>query len=506
MTIRSSVVALATASTVLFMAANAQAQSIGEALAMAYSNNPSLNAARSQLRGIDENVAQALSGWRPQIFANLSGSHTSYSFKPGTSGGPGGELYYNTASVGVQIQQSIFRGFRTVNSTKQAESLVKAQRASLTSSEQSVLLSAAQAYMNVIRDTAIVALNRSNIKFLGEQVRAAKDRFEVGEGTRTDIAQADARLAGAQSQLNLALANLNADRAVFRQVVGVEPGRIVPKTNIRAMLPPDLKSALQIGASGHPDIIAAQYNIDAADFNVKVVEGNMLPTVTVEGNVQRSWNPSTTTSYEYADSASVVGRVSVPLYQGGLVSSQVRQAKEELGTRPHPPRLRPRQRARLDRGGMGNISGRGSVGGSRSFAGIRYRARPQWRHRGTACGPADDPGRVERPERTDRCQVVACDGPARQRRCRLCAGVRRRSADGRRSQPESHCLQAERALRGRSGTSGSACARQMGADGSLNASGRAGIWPCIPESAQRRPVIRRRLMAAVAWLTGGKSQ
>ncbi|WP_319773895.1 TolC family outer membrane protein [Breoghania sp.] len=325
MTIRNSVVAVAAASTVLFMAGGVQAQSISEALAMAYSNNPSLNAARATLRATDENVPQALSGWRPQIFANASASHTS------SSSVPLGQSYYNTSTVGVQIQQAVFRGFRTVNGTRQAEALVRAQRASLVSTEQSVLLSAAQAYMNVIRDTAIVSLNRSNIKFLSEQVRAAKDRFEVGEGTRTDIAQSDARLAGARSQLNLALANLNADRAVFRQIVGVEPGRIVPNTNIRSMLPPSLKSALAEGEGRHPDIVAAQFNIDAAGYNVKVVEGNLLPTVTVEGNLQRQWNPSSSVNIDHTDSATILGRVSVPLYQGGLVSSQVRQAKEQLG-------------------------------------------------------------------------------------------------------------------------------------------------------------------------------
>lgn len=325
MTIRSSTAALAAASTLLFFAANAQAQSIGEALAMAYSNNPSLNAARAQLRATDEAVPQALSGWRPQIFGNLSATHLN------SNSDPGGGLSHDTATVGLQIQQAVFRGFRTVNSTRQAEALVSAQRASLRSTEQSVLLSAAQAYMNVIRDTAIVSLSRSNIKFLGEQVRAANDRFEVGEGTRTDIAQANARLSAAQSQLNLALANLNADRAVFRQVIGVEPGRIVPRTNIRAMLPRNLKAAVGAGSAQHPDIIAAQFNIDAAGFNVKVLEGNLLPSVTVEGNLQRQWNPSTASSIDYTDSASVVGRVSIPLYQGGLVSSQVRQAKEEFG-------------------------------------------------------------------------------------------------------------------------------------------------------------------------------
>ncbi|WP_321340936.1 TolC family outer membrane protein [Breoghania sp.] len=325
MTIRNSVVAVAAASTVLLMASGVQAQSISEALAMAYSNNPSLNAARATLRATDENVPQALSGWRPQVFASASASHTS------SSSVPLGQSYYNTSTVGVQIQQAVFRGFRTVNGTRQAEALVRAQRASLVSTEQSVLLSAAQAYMNVIRDTAIVSLNRSNIKFLSEQVRAAKDRFEVGEGTRTDIAQADARLAGARSQLNLALANLNADRAVFRQIVGVEPGRIVPNTNIRSMLPKSLKSALSEGEGRHPDIVAAQFNIDAAGFNVKVIEGNLLPTVTVEGNLQRQWNPSTSVSIDHTDSATILGRVSVPLYQGGLVSSQVRQAKEQLG-------------------------------------------------------------------------------------------------------------------------------------------------------------------------------
>lgn len=320
-----STAALTAAAILLLFQGSADAQTIGEALGMAYSNNPSLNAARAQLRATDEAVPQALSGWRPQIFGNLSAGHVSSYPTPGRS------LHQNTATVGLQVQQAVFRGFRTINSTRQAEALVKAQRASLRSTEQDVLLAAAQVYMDVIRDTAIVSLNRSNITFLGEQVRAAEDRFEVGEGTRTDTAQANARLSAAQSQLNLALANLNADRAVFRQVIGTDPGRIVPNTNIRAMLPRTLDEALAAGAAQHPDIIAAQFNIDAAALNVKVLEGQLLPTVTLEGNLQRQWNPSATGAIDHTDSASIFGRVSVPIYQGGQVSSQVREAKETLG-------------------------------------------------------------------------------------------------------------------------------------------------------------------------------
>lgn len=306
--------------------AGADAQTLNDALSAAYNNNPSLNAARAQLRGVDENVAQALSGWRPDVTGSASIGHTSTYSNPSSF-----NTNQNTGSIGVQIAQPLFRGFRTVNSTRQAEAIVSAQRESLRSTEQSIMFSAAQSYMDVIRDTAIVSLRRSDIKFLDEQVRAARDRFTVGEGTRTDVSQAEARLSAAQSQLNLALANLNANRAIFRQVVGMEATSLVPATTISKMVPKSVEKAIASGADIHPAIRSAQFNVDAAAFNAKTIEGELLPSVSLEGNLQRQWNPSTAGTIDSTDSASVFGRVSVPIYQGGRVSSRVRQAKEELG-------------------------------------------------------------------------------------------------------------------------------------------------------------------------------
>lgn len=306
-------------------APTAKAQSINEALGTAYANNPTINAARAELRSVDEAVPQALSGWRPQIFGNLDVGSVHSNPNPGSS------RYRNTAALGLSVQQALFRGFRTVNSTRQAEAIVLAQRESLRATEQNVLFDASSAYMDVIRDTAIVSLRRSNIQFLTEQVRAARDRFEVGEGTRTDVSQAEARLADAQAELNLALANVNTSRAIYRQVIGADPKSLSARTDIYRFLPKNVDQAIRIGADEHPSILSAVHLVDAAIFNVKATEGELLPTVTLEGNIERQWSPPGVTGLDSQDSASVFGRVSIPIYQGGSVSSRVREAKEDLG-------------------------------------------------------------------------------------------------------------------------------------------------------------------------------
>lgn len=322
MGMRKSVKAAAFSLALASVASAAQAETIKEALALAYSNNPTLNAARAELRGVDENVPQALSGWRPTVSATVQGGGN-YATANGR------ETYRNNASIGLSVSQALFRGFRTVNSTRQAEALVRAQRESLSATEQDILLSAAQAYVDVIRDTALVSLQRSDLQFLTEQVRAAKDRFDVGEGTRTDVSQADARRAEAQANLNTALANLNTSRAVYRQIVGTEAKNLSADTSISRMVPRSIDEALKISEDQQPLIRQSQNLVDAAIFAVKTVEGEMLPTVSVEGSVSRSWNPSSNVSQ--SNSASILGRVSIPIYQAGSVSSRVRQAKEELG-------------------------------------------------------------------------------------------------------------------------------------------------------------------------------
>jgi outer membrane protein len=300
----------------------AEAETIRESLAIAYANNPTLNAARAQLRGVDENVPQALTGWRPIVSAGASAGRI-------RSGADRFVDYRNNASLSLTISQTLFRGFRTINSTRQAEAVVRAQRESLSSTEQDTLLDAATAYVDVIQDTALVSLQRSDLAFLQEQVRAARDRFDVGEGTRTDVSQAEARAAEARASLNTALANLNTSRAIYRQVIGLEANNLSADATINRYVPKSLEQALQDGETHQPLIRQAQHQVDAAVFNIKAVEGELLPTVTLDGSVSRSWGSSSTV--DITDNAEIFGNVSIPIYQGGGVSSRVRQAKEELG-------------------------------------------------------------------------------------------------------------------------------------------------------------------------------
>ncbi|WP_341874410.1 TolC family outer membrane protein [Roseibium hamelinense] len=311
-----------TAATLFAPSHAARAETISEALALAYSNNPTLNAARAELRAVDENVPQALAGWRPTISAAAQAGRVATETN-------GFDSYRNNASISLSISQALFRGFRTINSTRQAEALVRAQRESLVSTEQDTLLSAAQAYVDVIRDTALVSLQRSDLTFLREQVRAARDRFEVGEGTRTDVSQAEARVAEAQANLNTALANLNTSRAIYQQVIGTEARNLSADTTISRLVPPSLEEALRLSEENQPLIRQARHQVDAAIFSVKAIEGELLPTVSLEGSLSRSVNPSTTIRDQ--NNAQIFGTVSIPIYQAGSVTSRVRQAKEELG-------------------------------------------------------------------------------------------------------------------------------------------------------------------------------
>ncbi|MDD7908468.1 MULTISPECIES: TolC family outer membrane protein [Pseudovibrio] len=304
------------------------AQSIRDALSATYQNNPTLNAARAQLRGVDENVPQALAGWRPSITGSAAVGMVNQSDQGFTGGG------FSDTTVAVQVVQPLFRGFRTVNSTRQAEAIVRAQREDLRVTEQTALLQAATAYMDVIRDTGIVALRRSDLKFQEELVRASKDRFSVGEGTRTDVAQAEAGRARSQSALNTALANLNTSRAVFRQVIGVDPKNLNPRSNVASLLPKSVSQAIAVGQEEHPSIMSALHFVDAGIFAVKTAEGTLLPTVNVEGNLSSNYRSSNGRSLGgngTTNTASIFGRVTVPIYQQGTEYSAIRQAKEELG-------------------------------------------------------------------------------------------------------------------------------------------------------------------------------
>jgi outer membrane protein len=320
------------------MAGPAAADTLESALMQTYVNNPTLNSQRAAVRATDENVPQALSGYRPKISITATGGQQSVgsvtkvtTTTPATYSTLTG--YNSPVSLGTTVSQTLFNGFQTANRTRQAEAQVLAARETLRSTEQTVLLNAATAYMNLLRDTAILDLQRRNVEVLQEQLRQTRDRFNVGEVTRTDVAQSEASLASGRSSVLTAESNYKTSAAVYRQVIGIEPGKLSAASPVDRFSPNSLAAAVSTGSAIHPSITSAQFNIDVAQQAVKVAEGALYPTVSVQGNFTKNYlaagNLSTMESYN----ASVLGTLSVPIYQGGSEYSLIRQSKETLGQR-----------------------------------------------------------------------------------------------------------------------------------------------------------------------------
>ena len=306
------------------------AQSMAEALALAYSNNPQLNAARAQTRATDEGLGIAEGAARPKIngSASIGRSYTAYGYQNYQNAGANVDFYNTPGSFGISLVQPLYTGGQITAGINQAEAAIRAQREVLRSAEQSVLLAAATAYMDVIRDTALVGLQETNLKFMAEQVRAAKDRFNVGEGTNTDVAQAEASYQLGVSQLNAARAQLTASRATFRQVIGKDPAKLSGGSTVDRLLPKTMQVAVDASQRENPSILAGVHNVDVAAHNVKYLEGALLPQLSAQGTASRSFdNPS----YKTLNNAGVSLNLTVPLYQGGGEYAKVRQAKETLG-------------------------------------------------------------------------------------------------------------------------------------------------------------------------------
>ncbi len=317
--------ALAAIFAVAFGAAKAAAMSIGEALAAAYTNNPTLLGERAGLRRTDEQVPQALAGWRPNVEV---------------SGGVGIEANRNTAratnrsqrrspgSFGVAVSQSLFRGGRTSAAIGEAENTVRAGRARLIDTEQDVLLAAATAFLNVFRDEAVLSLNINNEKILERQLEAARDRFEVGEITRTDVHQAQARLAGATADRIEAEASLESSRANFENVVGLPAPRRLAVPSEPGGLPANRTEAVQLAATQNPEVMAAEFDRLAARDNVREVRGRLLPELTLRGSVVRSFQSQGEKGR--SDVAELMVSLSMPIYQQGEVYSELREAKQAV--------------------------------------------------------------------------------------------------------------------------------------------------------------------------------
>jgi outer membrane protein len=312
----------------------ALADTIDAALVRSYQNNPQLNAQRAQVRFTDENVPQALSGYRPKVAVTASAGYQ-YTDVLTTAGGNQNVLVRSQVhgtnaprSVGATISQTLFNGQQTANKTRAAESQVSAAREGLRVLEQTVLLSAATVYMDYLRDSAIVEVQKSNVRVLEQTLKQTKDRFNVGEVTRTDVAQSEAQLAAGKTQLLTAESTLNTTRANFRRIIGDEPQALAPGSPVDRFLPPSLPGAVDLSLTQNPNVTAAMFGIDVSYLQVKVNEGALFPTVTLQTSVQQSYEQTLTIAKSFG--ASTVAQLSMPLYQGGAEYSLIRQSKETL--------------------------------------------------------------------------------------------------------------------------------------------------------------------------------
>src|SRR6266576_1461500 len=317
-------ICLGVATWVGFAATAALGESLPEALAKAYQSNPQLNAERARQRATDENVPQALAGYRPQIVASLSvglqavrnllpdNTIQSATLKPWT--------------IGVTVTQTLFNGFKTANSVRVAELQVRSGREALRNVGQGVLLDAATAYTNVLANQSLVEAQRNNVAFLRELLGVTQKRLNAGDVTPTDTAQAEARLSRGLADLNAAEVNLAISQATYTQVIGNPPAQLRPAETIDRYLPHSREEATDLAFKGHPAVLAA--DVDVASTTIHVAESSLLPTITVQGNASHSSQADPSLTTLRTDQASILGQMTAPIYDGGTAASQTRQAKE----------------------------------------------------------------------------------------------------------------------------------------------------------------------------------
>jgi outer membrane protein len=322
-----------------FAAESARAENIMRALARAYDGNPDLNQQRANVRVRDEDAPKALGGMRPKASISVSAGPQFSTIKI-----PAGRdqqtnrrnFIYDKYTgyphgASLSVTQSIYDGGRTENSVRQAESGVFSARATMRLTEQAILQNGATAYMNVLRDTAVLSLRKNNITVLEEQLRQTKDRFDVGDVTRTDVAQAEASLAQGRSDYYAAQAQLKTSVANYRQLIGVQPKRLEPAQSIERLVPKALDRAIEIALVEHPGVAAAMHQVDAAALAVKVAESALMPNLSVTAQVSQQYDSFLGSPHSRQFSAQAAGQLNIPIYQGGTEYATVRQAKEQLG-------------------------------------------------------------------------------------------------------------------------------------------------------------------------------
>jgi TolC family type I secretion outer membrane protein len=328
------------AAIILVIGSPATAETLAEALALAYASNPQLQSERARLRATDELVPQALSNWRPTVQVTGSGgisrTDTSTSRADAASsaaalsaGTGSGTQTIRTHDVQLQLNQPLYRGGRTVAQTAQAENLVRAERATLLATEQTVLLNGATAYFDVLRDQALLDIQIENEHVLRGLAQATAAQVRAGTALETDLQLAQSRLSTAVSQRQTAEGNLATSRETYAQVIGQPPQALVMPEE-RPVLPTAADAAKRLAATANPNVIAAQFNRSAAEDQVNVVRGQLLPALSVSGTASRS---ATSQGDRTTDDLSVTAQVTMPLYEAGSVWSQTRQAKQTVAQR-----------------------------------------------------------------------------------------------------------------------------------------------------------------------------
>jgi outer membrane protein len=319
----------------LALSGAARAQSIDQTLIQAYRNNPDLNAARAGVRVANEGVPAALSGYRPSVNATVTAAgQYSESGSGSPLGAPGTDRAVRTMprSASITATQPLFDGNRTTNTVRQADQNVHVARETLRNTEQTVLLASSTAHMNVLREQAVLDLRRRNVEVLREQLRATRDRFNVGEVTRTDVALAESALQAAIAAATGAESDLANSRSVYIQQVGIAPGRLTPARTIERLLPRNLDGAIITGQSEHPAIRGARHGADAQMLQVRIAESALYPTLGLSATVTRSAEQTGPSSQTF--SAGIGATLTIPIFaNGGRDYATIRQAKEAYGQR-----------------------------------------------------------------------------------------------------------------------------------------------------------------------------
>jgi len=309
------------------LASAAQGETLTEAFAQAYQYNPTLTAQRAKLRATDEGVPQALAGWRPTVqFTGAAGTAIVDSI-PKVSGTGGSKQNVQPRSVDLNITQPLFTSGHTSGLVKQAEHTVLAQRAQTVATEEQVLFSVAQAYLDVVLAQAVLDLDINNEQVLRKQLQVTSDQFRVGQGTRTDVAQAESRLALATADRVQAEGNLQSTRANYERAVGHPPDKLTaPKE--RPRLPATLEEALGLAQNNNPNVLFADFTAQAGEDSVQATRGLLGPQLSIVGDVNKQIE--VLIAGHEQNEASVIAKLTMPLYEAGSIYAQTRAAKQTV--------------------------------------------------------------------------------------------------------------------------------------------------------------------------------